>query len=308
MKSQKFGIEIEMTGLTRERAAEVISEYLNSTYVHCGGSYDEYHVTDQLGRTWKLMRDASIICHKKRGGKITRIYDNDYSVELVSPILTYSDIPVLQEIVRQLRHAGAISSSKYMCGIHIHVDASPYTPQTLRNLVNLMASKENLIYKSLQIDSSRECNYCKKVNNEMLEIINKKKPQTMSEFSDIWYGTNPDRRDRSAHYHSSRYHSLNLHSTFTKGTVEFRLFNGTTHAGEIRSYIVFCLAVSHQALVQSRVSAKRTTTDNEKYTFRCWLLRLGLIGDEFKNCREHLMKHLSGDAAWRDANRRRPAA
>jgi len=60
------------------------------------------------------------------------------------------------------------------------------------------------------------------------------------------------------------------------------------------------LAVSHQALIQKSASAKRTYTDNEKYTFRCWLLRLGLIGDEFKNCRMHLMKALDGNSAWRN--------
>ena len=79
------------------------------------------------------------------------------------------------------------------------------------------------------------------------------------------------------------------------------------HAGEIRSYIVFCLAVSHQALTQKSASARRTHTDNEKYTFRCWLLRLGLIGDEFKNCRQHLMKALDGDAAFRNGRPERVA-
>ena len=103
------------------------------------------------------------------------------------------------------------------------------------------------------------------------------------------------------HYNSSRYHGLNIHSTFTKGTVEFRLFNGTLHAGEIKAYIQFCLAMTHQALTQKKASARKTETDNEKYAFRCWMLRLGLIGDEFKTCRHHLLKNLTGNAAWRHA-------
>ena len=41
-------------------------------------------------------------------------------------------------------------------------------------------------------------------------------------------------------------------------------------------------------------------TENEKYTFRTWLLRLGLIGDEFKTARGHLLEHLDGCIAWRD--------
>jgi hypothetical protein len=104
------------------------------------------------------------------------------------------------------------------------------------------------------------------------------------------------------HYSSTRYRMLNFHSVFSKGTVEFRCFNSTTHAGEIKAYIQFCLAVSHQALTQRSATYKPVVTDNAKYTFRCWLLRLGLIGDEFKTARLHLMKHLEGNSAWRHAS------
>ena len=52
----------------------------------------------------------------------------------------------------------------------------------------------------------------------------------------------------------------------------------------------------------SRISASRikTQSSNEKYTFRVWLLRLGLIGDEFKTARHHLLKNLDGNIAWKD--------
>lgn len=99
---------------------------------------------------------------------------------------------------------------------------------------------------------------------------------------------------------STRYHALNLHSVFNKGTVEFRLFNSTLHAGEVKSYIQLCLAISHQALIQKSASHTRTQSSNEKYTFRTWLLRLGLIGDEFKTARTHLLKNLDGNIAWKD--------
>ena len=102
------------------------------------------------------------------------------------------------------------------------------------------------------------------------------------------------------HYDESRYHALNLHSVFSKGTIEFRLFNSTLHAGEVKSYIQLCLAISHQALVQKSASRARTTSENEKYTFRTWLLRLGMIGDEFKTARHHLLKRLDGNIAWKD--------
>lgn len=297
MKSQTIGVEIEMTGITREKAAEIAANFLGGAIERTYDSYDTYLIKTLDSRVWKVMSDSSIKTMKKEKGKLEAA-DRSYSVELVTPILKYDeDIETLQELIRLLRKAGAVSESRLQCGIHIHIGAKDHTPNTLKNLVNLMASKEDLIYKSLEIDPAR-VRYCQKVNENLIATINKKRPGTLKELADIWY-SEYGVENRSRHYHTSRYHGLNLHSTFNKGTIEFRLFNGTMHAGKIRSYIVFCLAISHQALKQKSASAKRTHTDNEKYTFRCWLLRLGLIGDEFKNCRQHLMKALDGNAAWR---------
>ena len=113
------------------------------------------------------------------------------------------------------------------------------------------------------------------------------------------------RRCAGRHYDSSRYHLLNLHATFSTErparTIEFRAFNATLHAGEIKSYIQLCLAISAQALHSKSASSARPETDNPKYTFRCWLLRLGFIGEEFETARMHLTKRLPGNAAWRRA-------
>lgn len=294
MRTQRFGIEIELTGITREDAAKVIAEYFGTESYYIGTYYKTYGAKDRKGREWKATFDSSIVAQKKVRRQVISA-EEEYKCEIVSPILTYGDIPDLQEIIRQLRHKGAFASEK--CGIHIHVDASRYTPQTLRNMVNIIASKEDILYRALQIDPAR-LYYCKKVNERLIETINKKKPKTMEQLKDLWYAEDPN-SNRNKHYNSTRYHGLNLHATFTKGTVEFRLFNSTTHAGEIKAYIQFCLAVSHQALTQKSASPRRTVTDNEKYAFRCWMLRLGLIGDEFKTCRLHFLKHLEGNSAWR---------
>ena len=295
MRTQRFGIEIEMTGITRKKAAEAIAEYFGTESFYLGTYYKTYGAKDRQGRTWKATYDSSIIAQKKSRGRTVQAAD-EYKCEVVSPILTYGDMADLQEIVRRLRHSGAFVNSQ--CGIHIHVDAGRYTPQTLRNLVNIIASKEDILYKALRIDPAR-LRWCKKTNEKLIETINRKKPQTMEALKDIWYAGST--RGRDEHYNDTRYHGLNLHSTFTKGTVEFRLFNSTTHAGEIKAYIQFCLAVSHQALTQKKASARKTVTDNEKYAFRCWMLRLGLSGDEFKTCRLHFLKHLEGNSAWRNA-------
>jgi hypothetical protein len=294
MKEQRFGIEIEMTGLSRQRAAQVLSEYFGRPASFDGGYYGEYSVLDSQSRRWKVMSDGSIKTEKKEGRQIVSA-DNTYSVELVSPICRYEDIETIQEIVRKLRQAGMIANKS--CGIHIHLDASPHNANTLRNITNIMASKEDLIYKAMQVEVARERQYCKKVEQSFLDEINRKKPKTLDEVSRIWYNGGDGHRE---HYHNSRYHCLNLHSMFQKGTIEFRLFNSTTHAGKIKAYIQICLAISAQALNQRCASRQKTRSTNEKYTFRTWLLRLGLIGDEFKTARLHLLEHLDGCIAWKD--------
>ena len=74
------------------------------------------------------------------------------------------------------------------------------------------------------------------------------------------------------------------------------------HAGVVKSAIQLSMAISHAALTATSASPNRPQTNNPKYTFRCWLLRLGFIGDEFKTARVHLLKHLPGNAAWRQAS------
>ena len=101
---------------------------------------------------------------------------------------------------------------------------------------------------------------------------------------------------------------LNLHATFTKGTVEFRLFqfdapadgrqNGL-HAGQLKSYIQLCLALSQMAKTVKTASPKPQQTENPKYAMRTWLLRLGFIGEEFATARDLLTRRLGGDAAFR---------
>lgn len=290
MRSQNFGIEIEMTGLTRAAAARIIAGHFDTQATHVGGGYDAYTVRDDRNRQWKVVSDASIRCRNRNNRSARR----DYSVEFVSPICQYEDIETVQELVRKLRAGGARVNDS--CGLHVHVDASSHTPQTLRNIVNIMASKEDLLYKTLQVQVNRE-EYCLKADTRFLEELNHKRPRTMEEVEELWYN---GRGSRYHHYDISRYHALNLHSVFSKGTIEFRMFNSTLHAGEVKAYIQLCLAISHQALVQRGASRIKTQPENEKYTFRTWLLRLGLIGDEFKTARQHLLKNLEGNIAWRD--------
>ena len=87
---------------------------------------------------------------------------------------------------------------------------------------------------------------------------------------------------------------------FSKGTLEWRCFESTLHAGKVRANIILALAISAQAINQKCTHMKKTEiSENPCFTFRTFLLRLGLIGPEYKNVREHLLANLEGDRAWR---------
>lgn len=290
MKNQTFGVEIELTGITRCQAATVIADYFHTTKTHTGGSYDKYEVRDNQGRKWMAMSDGSIRTEMKNGTSASGLY----SCEIVTPVCKWEDIVDIQEIVRQLRHKGAIANSS--CGIHVHVGAERQTAKTLRNLVNIMTSKEDLMFKALGVTASREGRWCKKNEERFVQTINSSKPQTTEAIERIWYNGNSR---RSYHYDDSRYRALNLHSLWQGKGIEFRCFNGTNHAGKIKTYIQLCLAICNQALTQNAASYKKTQTTNDKYTFRTWLLRLGMIGDEFETARKFLLENLSGDTAFR---------
>lgn len=293
MKTQTFGIEIETTGLGRERTAQAIAACFGTTAVYRGRHLDDWHVSMPDGRHWTVERDGSV---------------TDPSAEVVSPVCRWEDIQMVQEVIRAIRAAGAKADAS--CGIHIHIGLGEHTPQSLRRLVNIVNAKEDLLTMALGITPQRRGQWCRPVDPVFLAELNRRKPATMETLAALWYRTNAGagtnwRSHAGCHYDHSRYHLLNLHAAFSTErpahTIEFRAFNGTLHAGEIKAYIQLCLAISAQALTTKAASPARPVTDNPKYTFRCWLLRLGFIGDEFETARLHLLKRLPGNAAWRRA-------
>ena len=300
-KKQTIGVEVEMNNITRQKAAKLAAEFFaTGRYEDTArrNGYSTWSAWDEQGREWKFQKDVSIAGPDAE------------KCEMVTPILTYTDMETLQELIRVLRKAGAKSDATRGCGVHIHIGAKGHTPQSLRNLANIMASHESLIAEALNLDQGRMNRYCRTVDPNFLEQLNKKKPTNMAALADIWYGTQNADYGRSQHYNSSRYHMLNYHATFTKGTVEFRLFqfdapaNGKLnglHAGQLKSYIQLCLALSQLAKEVKFASAKPQQNENPKYAMRTWLLRMGFIGEEFKTAREVLTKRLSGDAAVRTA-------
>lgn len=287
-----------MTGITRRQAAEAAATLFGTTarQTHESRTYDPWEVKDREGKAWRFVCDASIHGSRRLGLQQVPTGDGVYKVEMNSPKLEYGELGKLQEVVRALRRAGAVVNES--CGMHVHVDASKHTPQSLKNALSIMYSKEDILFKALNVNERRVERWCQKVREPMLEKIRKLPANTtMERLKWEWY-EGSDESDE--HYNWTRYYALNLHSVFYRGTLEWRCFESTLHAGKVRANITLALAISAQAINQSRTVMRKTEiSENPAFTFRTFLLRLGLIGPEYKNVREHLLSNLPGDRAWR---------
>lgn len=287
MKRQTIGTELEFTGLTRKAAAETVARYFGTTTRRLNNGWA---TNDNNGREWKVVYDGSISAE-----------NSGEACELVTPILNYSDIETLQEIIRKLRKAGAKVNET--CGCHVHIGAAGMTAKAIRNLINNFASHEAILYKALKVHESRK-RYCKPLDERFLRELNERKPATLDELGEIWYQRSAGNFPTN-HYDSTRYTTVNLHALFTKGTVEFRIFNGTTHAGEVKTAIQLACALVANAKTAKRTLYKPIEAENEKFAMRTWLTRpnggMNLNGKEFETLRFHLTKNLEGNAAWRYA-------
>ena len=296
----RFGVEVEMNGIGRGVAAEIAANFFGTDrYANTASrnAYMTWSAYDAQGREWKFSKDSSIA-------------GLDYEkTELITPVLGYDDIPMLKELLSTLKDTGAVSCPNVGAGVHIHVSrCNNFSVKDIKNIVNIMAAHEEQIGRAIKIAEKRTERYCKVISPEFLKMMREQNPTTMKELEECWYVGNNGKaayRERLEHYNKTRYHALNLHSFFNgHGTVEFRLFQFSNENGidcdEMEAYIMLCLGIAALACSITKASSKPQQTENEKYALRCWLLRLGFIGDEFKTAREVLLKNFAGSSAWRD--------
>jgi hypothetical protein len=288
MADMTFGVELETFGLGK---AAAIAKLGAQEGWRNAGSY----AVDPKGRRWHAKGDASIHGYNP--------------AEIVTPILKYEDMELLQAAIRVLRGAGAKVNDS--CGVHIHVGADLFDAPAVVRLVKYWHRKEALIKHALGTLIRRSNTYCRDINaGGFVDRLDARRGRirTMPQLHEVWYGGEAEARNaRGYHYHGSRYHALNLHALAYHGTIEFRLFNATLHAGKVRAYVQFVLLVALHAL-NTRTAARPNrapfNAETAKYDFRVCILRLGGIGDEFKTMRKHLTKHLQGNAARKNG---RPA-
>ncbi len=222
--SRSFGVEIETFGLKYTSslgAGEVIPPYqimtrspegqlLPQVFQRQGLSLDGFSPQGLTYENWCFVKDDSI---KGAGGS-----------ELVSPVLhgvkglaqVYDALLLLQEIP-------GIQVNE-TCGFHVHhgVDPLSFGSRELKNLVKIMAMFEGYLYHLLP-EERRRAETCRPMEIDLYEWF---RGDDLDQAKKLWYSplNRDDATPSQRRYHPTRYHGLNLHSYWYRGTIEFRYF------------------------------------------------------------------------------------
>lgn len=94
-------------------------------------------------------------------------------------------------------------------------------------------------------------------------------------------------------------HIDDLRFELNEGSISFPWFSELPAPDEIHAYSTLIVSLCKMSKNQKRISATEKPVDNEHYAFRCFLLRLGFIGDEYKTDRKILMRYLPGNSAFK---------
>lgn len=156
----------------------------------------------------------------------------------------------------------------------LEIPMKGHSGKTLKNIINIIHSKQPLIKKSLGLEEDLvDSNFVKKLNEEDINSI--------------------DSFERAINRIGDEEGHPGIVFNFKEQTFTFKYTDS-----EAAAMWLFA-GINKQAKRQARALARVSPTENEKYTFRAWLNRLGMGGDEYKEIRKELLKNLSGDSAFR---------
>lgn len=166
--------------------------------------------------------------------------------------------------------------------IEVAVPMEGHTGITLRNLVNMIYSKRVLIKKSLGIAGNI-------IEDDFCKVINETKTETLVDF-------------KTAIESIGAKNCSGIAFNFNDNTITFKFLEEATPE-KIEAYTHLIALLNQNAKTLKHASAKAKDTDNDKFTFRVFLIRLGMIGDEYKVARKVLLENLEGNSAFRSGKK-----
>jgi len=173
--------------------------------------------------------------------------------------------------------ASDVSAETEPIALAVEISLEGYDGKSLTNLLRMIYSKQPLIKKALGLDIDL-------VTEESIAAFEQEQIVTLDDYKKALEGAN----------------CRGIGFDFEKETITFKLGTGGNNPEKVHAATQLLGLINIYARQQKRnVAARVKPTDNEKYTFRTWLLRLGMIGDEYKASRKLLMRNLSGNASFR---------
>lgn len=245
MRWKKYGVEMDMTGITRKAVAEILAEQFDTKVVFCL-SDNGYNVPDQNQRLWRILPSDSIKAERYNGEKVVGA-NYMYQVKLLSPFLYENEFPMLEKALEQMELRGAIVNDSTKINLLLDVSCIENWEKYQTNLENLYESKGELFQKALDIPFSQVADTSQGKEN---------------------------------------------------GIISFPYFKSTLNKKELLSDIQFAQIVSSFVENNRTVSQKKSENQNDKFMMRTWLVRAGMVGEEYKFARKILTQNLEGNSAW----------
>ena len=245
MRWKRYSIAMDMTGITRKRAAEILAETFKSDYKY---NFDSggYTIKDRRGRIWNLLPSDNIKAEKILNSKIVGA-NYLYQIKLVTPFFYANDFASMEELTKDLKTGGTLVNDTTKMSVILDVAGMEHKERYKTNLANLYKSKGILFQKAIGKDFNKLAD-CSRLDEE--------------------------------------------------GTAEFSIFKSTLNSQELLSYIQMAQVINNYARRQKLVSQKVNLSANEKFLMRTWLVRAGMVGEEYKFARKLLTESLPGNSAW----------
>lgn len=164
--------------------------------------------------------------------------------------------------------------------IEIAVPMEGHTGQTLRNIVNMVYSKQEHLKKAFGIDTDI-------VSMEFVDAINTERIKTLEQFKDF-----------SERIGTGKCPGISF--DFDEKTIVFKFRIRSEESEKVEAGTKLVSLLCKSAKEQKHASFKPSADDNMKFTMRVWLIRLGFVGDEYKEARKTMLKPLEGNGAFRN--------
>jgi hypothetical protein len=271
--------------MERKEIIKALSDHFAVKPIYFGAPSFAYQIETVLG-TYSIDRVGKITSEK--GVEVdldsllagSAVVEQDEPLEPLEPLepvdqtdqtdQTESDAPV---------EPAALSNVAF----EVAVPLEDHTGLTLRNLVNLVNSKQVLIRKSLGITEVI-------IEEDFVTAINKANIDNLENFKTAIDGIGEK-------------YCPGITFNFDSGIIIFRFFHVEQNAEKIHAYTQFVELLDQTAKTLKYTSAKAYNTDNDKFTFRLFLIKLGMIGTGYKTTRKVLLEKLEGNSAFRNGSK-----